>query len=194
MTTHLSLYNETSGEWLRLRRLHVGQTEVLEIEGGVPPGGDGPPMHVHVDQDEEGVVTSGQLGTTLCGVTRTFGPGERAAFPRGVPHRWWNAGHEPLVFKGLATPAGDLDRFLHGMFAIVNAGGGRPSLFHLAHLLQRHPMQRITTAPVWLERAILATVVAVGRVWRAYPADGWPGSPNRTESAPLADGTLPLSA
>ena len=66
-------------------------------------------------------------------------PGESLLLPRGVPHRWWNEGDEPLAFEGFTHPAVDLDRYLQAVFDIVNAGPpGRPSLFYLAHLALRH--------------------------------------------------------
>jgi len=34
--------------------------------------------------------------------------GETAALPAGVPHRWCNAGDDPLEFSGQVVPAADL--------------------------------------------------------------------------------------
>jgi mannose-6-phosphate isomerase-like protein (cupin superfamily) len=179
MSQTLRLHNRHTGEWLHLTRGVDDGVEVLWLEGGVPPHGDGPPMHVHVDQDESGEVVSGRLSATVAGKTLTLGPGERAVFPRGVPHRWWNAGDEPVAFRGRATPAGDLDQFLEGMFAIVNASpNGRPSLFHVAHLSLRHPGQRVSPAPPWVDRLVLRAIVGIGRMIGAYPASGWPGAPS----------------
>jgi mannose-6-phosphate isomerase-like protein (cupin superfamily) len=187
VTPTLQLLNRHTGEWLHLHRGYEGDREVLYLHGGVPPGGEGPPMHVHVDQDETGEVVSGRLSASVGGKTLTFGPGEQATFPRGVPHRWWNAGDEPVVFRGKAVPAGDLDQFLHGIFDIVNASAnGRPSLFHVAHLSLRHPGQRVSPAPAWVDRIVLRIVVAVGRMVGAYPAGGWPGAPQSTTKAPMA--------
>jgi Cupin domain len=171
---------------------------VLEIEGGVPPRGEGPPMHIHVNQVEEGVVLSGVLAARVGARTITVGPGEPAVFPRGVPHRWWNAGDEPLVSKGRAVPAGDLDRQLQAVFAVVNAGAnGRPSLFHLAHVQYRHRhTQRLALAPAWVQTIVLFAIVALGRLVGAYPAAGWPGAPQSCPGAPEAplvsgEGTSP---
>jgi quercetin dioxygenase-like cupin family protein len=172
------LHNRHSGERLQMTRGVENGREVLYLEGSLPPHSQGPPMHIHVDQDESGEVVSGRLSAIVDGKTITLGAGERAFFPRGVRHRWWNAGDEPLVFKGKAEPAGDLDQFLEGIFAIINASpSGRPSLFHIGHLSLRHPSQRVSPAPAWVDRILFRIIVAIGTLVGAYPAGGWPGAP-----------------
>jgi mannose-6-phosphate isomerase-like protein (cupin superfamily) len=130
MSSHLQLENRHTGEVLRLRRVRVGGDTILELEGGVPPKGKGPPLHVHLAQREEGRVLEGVLSGVVGDRQVTVKTGESAVFLAGVPHRWWNDGDEPLTFKGRVVPAGDLDRFLQGLFAVVNAGPpGRPPFF-----------------------------------------------------------------
>jgi mannose-6-phosphate isomerase-like protein (cupin superfamily) len=189
MDTHLQLENRHTGETLRLRRIRDRGQVVLEIEGGLPPHRDGPPMHIHVNQHEEGAVLSGVLNGHVGTRTVTFRAGEACVFPAGVPHRWWNNGDEPLRFKGRAVPAADLDRFLQAVFAIANAGtAGRPSVFHMVHLLHRHRhTQRLAGIPVWLQRIVLPAVVVIGRVLGKYPARGWPGAPGSCLGAPEAE-------
>lgn len=178
MTQTRQLHNRHTGERLTIARAVENGREVLYLDGSLPPHSEGPPMHVHVDQDETGEVVSGQLSAIMDGKRLTFGTGERVFIPRGVRHRWWNAGDEPLVFKGKADPAGDFDRYLEGIFAILNASAsGRPSLFHLAHLSLRYPSQRLSPAPAWVDRILFRIVVAVGTLAGAYPASGWPGAP-----------------
>jgi mannose-6-phosphate isomerase-like protein (cupin superfamily) len=186
MDAFLQIDNRHTGEWLRLRRVRQEDVEVLELEGGVPPGGEGPPEHVHIGQVEEGFVVSGVLTASVNGKRVTVRAGESTVLPADVPHRWWNEGDEPLVFKGRALPAGDLDRFLQAIFAIVNAGPrNRPSLFHLAHLLHRsrHAYQ-MTMMPRWVQRLAFPIVIAIGHVAGAYPKTGWPGDPASCTGAP----------
>jgi mannose-6-phosphate isomerase-like protein (cupin superfamily) len=187
MDAYLQIDNRHTGEWLRLRRVHENGGEVLELEGGVPPGGEGPPEHVHFGQVEEGFVVSGVLTASVNGERVTVRAGESTVLPADVPHRWWNEGDEPLVFKGRALPAGDLDRFLQAIFAIVNAGPrNRPSLFYLAHLLQRYRhAYRMMMMPRWVQRVAFPVVIAIGHVVGAYPKTGWPGSPEQCSGAPL---------
>jgi mannose-6-phosphate isomerase-like protein (cupin superfamily) len=186
MDTHLQLENRHTGEWLRLRRTHDRGQVVLEIEGGLPPHRAGPPLHIHIGQLEEGAVLSGVLGGRVGTRTLTFRAGETCVFPIGVPHAWWNDGAEPLRFKGRAVPAADLDRFLQAVFAIANASrSGRPSVFHMVHVLHRHRhTQRLAAIPVWVQRIVLPTVVAIGRLLGQYPSSGWPGAPGSCLGAP----------
>jgi len=188
MDTLLLLENRHTGEWLRLRRVREGDQVVLEIEGGIPPHCEGPPLHIHVCQREEGVVARGILSGRVGGGGVTFSAGEAALFPAGVPHRWWNDGDEPLTFRGRAVPATDLDRFLQAVFAISNAGRpGRPSPFHMAHVLYRHrSTQRLARMPGWVRRGVLPLVILIGRLLGQYPAEGWPGAPESCLGAPEA--------
>lgn len=189
MDAYLQIDNRHTGEWLRLRRVRERGVEILELEGGVPPHGEGPPEHVHVGQVEEGFVVSGVLTATVNGERITARAGESVALPADIPHRWWNEGTEPLIFKGRAVPAGNLDQFLQGIFAIVNASPkNRPSLFHLAHLLHRwRHAYRMMMMPVWVQRLLFPAVIAVGHVVGAYPKTGWPGAPDACTGAPLVE-------
>ena len=187
----LKLHNRHNDEWLHMTRGVKDGREVLFIEGGLPPHSDGPPMHVHVDQDECIEVVSGRFSATENGKNVTLGPGERVVLARGLRHRWWNAGDEPLVVKGTAEPAGDLDQFVAGIFEIINASAsGRPSPFYIAHLSLRHPSQRLSPAPAWVDRIVFRIIVAIGTVVGAYPASGWPGAPSPVGRGSNARATL----
>ena len=95
MNAYLQIDNRHTGEWLRLRRVREQGVEVLELEGGVPPGGEGPPEHVHIGQVEEGFVVSGVLTASVDGKRFTVRAGESMVLPADLPHRWWNDGDEP---------------------------------------------------------------------------------------------------
>ena len=182
------LHNRHTGERLHLTRGVEDGREVLYLEGSLPPHSEGPPMHVHVDQDESGEVIGGRLSAIVGGKTITLGPGERAFFPRGVRHRWWNAGDERLEFNGWAKPVVDLDRFLQAIFEIVNAGPpGRPSLYYLAHAALRHrKTQRLTAPPAAVQAVLFRAVVGLGTALGKYRGEDWPGCPARCSGAPLA--------
>lgn len=185
----LVLENRHTGERLVLRRRRRGEETWLEIEGSLRPGGQGPPLHTHVLEDEEGEVRSGTLAAIIGGREVVVRPGERAILPRGVPHRWWNGGDTVLEFLGYARPVVDLDRYLQALFDLANASpDGRPSGFHLAHVLWRHRRtQRLNLPLPWpLQHLVLALVVGVGTVLGRYRGTGWPGCPSRCPGAPGA--------
>ena len=118
----LIIENRHTGERLALRRVKRGDDVCLEVKGSLPPHRQGPPLHTHAVEDEEGFVRSGTLSAVLNGRRITAGSAERVSFPRGSAHRWWNDGNEPLVFEGYARPAVDLDRFLQAILEVLNAG------------------------------------------------------------------------
>jgi len=185
----LQLENRHTGETLRMRRVRDANGQsVLVIEGTLPPRRNGPPLHLHVDQREEGVVKVGSLGVQIGKERLVIPAGGRGVFPPGVAHKWWNAGDVLLEFSGHATPAGDLDRYLQALFAVLNAApSNRPSIFYIAHVLWRHRRTQLAVQPPpVVQRIVFPVVLFVGRILGKYRGDSWPGSP---ESCPGAPGT-----
>jgi mannose-6-phosphate isomerase-like protein (cupin superfamily) len=176
-----------TGERLAMRRVKRGDEEWLELKGSIPAHRQGPPLHIHVAEDEEGVVKSGTLSAVLDGRRITAGPGAQLSLPRGSAHRWWNDGNEPLVFEGSVRPAVDFDRFLQATFEVLNAGpAGRPPLFYMAHLLLRHRhTQTVLFPPRPIQAVLFRVIVAVGTLLGRYRGDDWPGCPSRCVGAPL---------
>ncbi len=189
MTDVLRLENRHTGEVLRLRRVRERDGRVvLMIEGSLPPGTSGPPPHIHWQQQEEGKVIAGKFGARRGTETILLGPGEPAVFPAGVVHSWWNAGNDMLEAHGKAVPAGDLDRFLEALFAVINAGpSGRPPMFYLAHVLWRHrDTQTMAVPPRIVQRVLFPLVVMIGRLLGKYRGAEWPGCPASCTGAPEA--------
>jgi mannose-6-phosphate isomerase-like protein (cupin superfamily) len=104
--------NRHTGETLALRRVMRDGVLSLELKGSLPPRNEGPPLHIHHIEVEEGVVVAGTLGAILNGERLRVTAGQRAQFPAGAAHRWWNDGDDTLVFEGYSAPLGDLDRYL----------------------------------------------------------------------------------
>ncbi len=118
----LVLDNRHTGERLVLRRVLRGDEVWLELKGSLPPHCEGPPLHIHFAEDEEGHVTAGTLSAVVDGHRINAGPGESAKLPRGSTHRWWNEGDELLEFVGYARPVVDLDRYLQAVFEVSKRG------------------------------------------------------------------------
>jgi mannose-6-phosphate isomerase-like protein (cupin superfamily) len=187
----LRLHNRHTGEVLTLRRRRRDGAAVLELRGSLPARRQGPPLHVHFVEHEEGRVISGHLSAEVGGRSVVAGPGETVRFPAGVPHRWWNDGDEPVEFDGYAGPVADLDRYLQAVFEIMNAGSSaRPPLFYLAHLSLRHRRtQAALVMPRALQRVLFRMVVAIGTALGRYRGTAWPGCPARCTGIPAeADG------
>jgi mannose-6-phosphate isomerase-like protein (cupin superfamily) len=161
----LSLENRHNGEILRMRRVHDAQGQIILIlDGSMPPRTSGPPLHVHLHEHEEIIVSAGTLGAQI-GTEKIVVPaGGAAVMPAGVFHRWWNAGDDLLELSGKAVPAADVDRFLQGLFAVLNASSnGRPSIFHMAHVLWRHrETQLLSVPPPAIQRIVFNFLAGFG--------------------------------
>lgn len=188
-TEALVLENRHTGEHLALRRVERNGEVWLELKGSLPPHREGPPLHVHRLEHEEGRVISGTLSAVVDGETVRVDAGGGAQFPPGSVHRWWNDGDETLVFEGLSGPLVDLDRYLQAVFDVLNAGRpGRPSLFYMAHVARRHRRtQAVLVGPRAVQAVLFPVVVAIGTVLGKYRGSDWPGCPQRLRDAPTAE-------
>jgi hypothetical protein len=186
----LWLDNRHTGERLRMRRVQDanGQT-VLYVDGSLPARASGPPPHVHFNLREEGIVKAGFLGARIGKETIMVPAGGSAVFPAGIVHSWWNAGDVLLELSGQVTPAGELDRYLQGIFAVLNAGRpGRPSLFYLAHVVWRHRhTHSLVVPPRAVLRVVFPLILMAGRLLGKYRGTGWPGSPESCTGAPVVE-------
>ncbi|HEX8713116.1 MAG TPA: cupin domain-containing protein [Terracidiphilus sp.] len=195
MDNILRLENRHNGEILLMRRMldAQGQT-VLALDGTLPPGTSGPPLHVHFREHEQGIVKAGTLGAQVGTEKIVVKTGGTAILPKGVPHRWWNAGDDLLEFSGHAAPAVDLDRFLQAVFAVLNASSnGRPPIFYLAHVLWRHrDTQLLSVPPPAIQRFLLPVVLILGRILGKYRGTDWPGSPESCPGAPLVEASAKM--
>ncbi len=91
--------------------------------------------------------------------------------------------------KGVARPAADLDRYLQGVFEVMNAGPpGRPPLFYMAHVSLRHRRtQTVLLMPAPLQAVLFRVIVALGTVLGRYRGRDWPGSPAHCTGAPSGE-------
>jgi quercetin dioxygenase-like cupin family protein len=71
----------------------------------VPPGG-GPPPHIHTREDETFYVLEGNIEFLLGDQTVVAGPGDFVNVPRGIVHRFRNAGTATARIILTFTPAG----------------------------------------------------------------------------------------
>ena len=188
MDNFLRLENRHTGEVLVMRRMRDAQGQiVLTLDGTLPPGRNGPPLHVHFNENEEGIVKAGTLGAQLEKERFVVPAGGTVVLPAGRPYRWWNAGDDLLEFSGHVVPV-DLDRFLQALFAVLNASKGRPPIFYLAHVLWRHrDTQLLSIPPPPIQRILLPLVLIIGRILGKYRGSSWPGSPESCPGAPLVE-------
>ena len=75
------------------------------MEAFVPPGG-GPPPHIHRNEDETFYIVEGRIEFLLGDEVVTGGTGDFVNVPRGVVHRFHNAGAAAARMILTFTPAG----------------------------------------------------------------------------------------
>lgn len=179
---------ESRGEWLDLRRTRsTSGTEELRMTGSLLGHREGPPLHLHFQEDELVEVVSGTASVQVDGQRLVLTAGESVRFPRGKVHTWWNDGDEEVVIRGVTTPVVDLDRYLQAVFEVLAAGPpDRPPLFYMAHVMHRHRKTQFTPfMPRALQQVLLPILVLLGTVLGKYRGTSWPGCPSRCTGAPL---------
>jgi len=175
------------GERLEMRRTRTaGGTEELHMFGSLLAHRKGPPLHVHLEEEELVEVVSGAASVQVNGERRVLKAGEPVCFPKGIAHTWWNDGDEELVLRGVVRPAIDLDRYLQAVFEVLDSGRpNRPPIFYMAHVMYRHRRTQLTPiVPRVVQRVLLPVVVLVGTVLGKYRGTAWPGCPSRCKGAP----------
>ena len=192
-TSPLVIENKHTGERLELRRLRMDGQVCLELRGSLPPRSEGPALHIHFEEHEEGKVHSGILTALVDGKRIQAGSGESVELPRGSAHRWWNEGEELLEFTGYARPVVDLDRYLQAVFQVVNAGPpNRPPIIYIAHAMLRHrKTQAVLLMPRPIQAVLFRIAFLIGSLLGRYRGEDWPGCPTRCTGAPLVTRVRP---
>jgi quercetin dioxygenase-like cupin family protein len=160
-----------SGERLTfLRRVRDSAGDRLEVENVVTPG-SGPPMHVHLYQEEALTIQEGRIGYQRLGEPPRFGgPGETVVFRAGEAHKFWNAWDEDLRGIGYVQPPDNVEYFLAALFESQRrSGGSRPDPFEAAFLMRRYRSEfQMVEIPAAVQRFVFPVIVAVGRLLGRY--------------------------
>ena len=81
------------------------------------PPGEGPPLHLHVDQDEVLYVLEGELRVLLGDDVRPASAGSFVFIPGNVPHTWQVVGDTPARLLVILAPSG-IERLYEGWDSI----------------------------------------------------------------------------
>jgi len=104
---------------IKVRGMHsAGRIAVLD---SVIPPSEGPPLHLHANEDELLYVLDGSFRFQLADDVSETPPDSTVYIPRGVPHCFQNVGDRPGRLLVVFTPAG-MERF----FELT---GGDPAAF-----------------------------------------------------------------
>ena len=90
-----------------------GQTGgALTVWESTAAPGEGPPVHVHRNEDEFMYVLEGELRFRLAETDRTAPAGSFVFIPRNLPHTWQNAGDgEARILFGFTPGSPGMERF-----------------------------------------------------------------------------------
>jgi quercetin dioxygenase-like cupin family protein len=84
----------------------------LTILESTPAGGEGPPFHVHAEQDEVVYVLEGEFRFRLEDEVSAAPPGSMMFIRRGTQHSWQNTGSEPgRLLVAFVPGAPGMERF-----------------------------------------------------------------------------------
>jgi mannose-6-phosphate isomerase-like protein (cupin superfamily) len=72
----------------------------------------GPPLHLHLHQEEWFYVIEGEVVFQVGGEQKHLRPGDSILGPRGVPHTFSSVGEKPGRMLIAFTPAGKMEEFL----------------------------------------------------------------------------------
>lgn len=144
--------------------------EKVFVEGFCKPKA-GPAMHTHFKQEESLTVVSGRMGYQIFGQEIKFlSPGETILFNRGMPHKFWAEGSEPLHIKGWIQPAHTVVYFLSAVYAAQNKSGkGEPDPFDAAYLLTKYATEYdMPDIPKFVKKVIFPLTVFIGHLLGKY--------------------------
>jgi mannose-6-phosphate isomerase-like protein (cupin superfamily) len=142
----------------------------LEMEVSLKVGGQGPPLHIHLQQTEEFDVLAGVAGFQVGRERVEAEVGGRRVVPPGTPHTWWNAGIHELLLHAVLRPALGTEAMLRGVFAAANRHRAPlPGPFDGARWMLRVRGEYQLVHPPWLiQRGVFPLVVVLGQLLGKY--------------------------
>jgi quercetin dioxygenase-like cupin family protein len=99
-----SVENPTGGRLTFKAQAEATGGALTVVEGTATPG-EGPPLHVHRDQDETIYVLQGRYRVRLGDRDVDAPAGAFVFIPRGTPHTWQNVGEDMARFVATLAPA-----------------------------------------------------------------------------------------
>src|SRR5437868_8866076 len=87
---------------------HTSGSRYCSVNWIRTPAGGGSPAGLHThDVDQIFYILSGTMSVEVSGTQYECPPGTLVVFPKGVPHRNWNASSEPTVHLAINAPTPD---------------------------------------------------------------------------------------
>jgi quercetin dioxygenase-like cupin family protein len=109
--------NPIGGDFTFLARGAQTNGALTALESVIPPG-QGPPVHVHANEDESIYLIDGAMRFKLGDELSDTPAGSYVFIPRGLPHAFHNPGDAPVRILVTFTPAG-MEPFFEHMAALT---------------------------------------------------------------------------
>lgn len=102
----LEAMKESRGEINEKIKMRSASGEFMKVGIIMEPEGEGPPLHVHPNEEQFIYVLGGEMHFILGDQDRIVGPGTLIHVPRGTPHRSRPV-NGPAMFFTVKSPVGD---------------------------------------------------------------------------------------
>lgn len=160
--------NKVTGEQITfLETAEETNGRYLYIEVSLPPQGDGPPLHIHDQFEEEFEVVSGKLTVTLGKEQHVLEDGDCRIAPLRKPHTFTNNHDEPVVFRVRLTPPSQFEESVRIHYGLMDDGlvdaKGNPKLFAHTALVLTMQNTLIVGLPLWIQRKLFPFIVKRAR-------------------------------
>lgn len=104
----------------------------LGVFESTTPAGEGPPVHIHNNEDEVLHIIDGEFEFWLDGKVSRGRNGMSVFLPRGVPHTFRVVGNRPGRILAIATPGGFENFFIEAVSRDLRIPDDMPELMQLA--------------------------------------------------------------
>jgi quercetin dioxygenase-like cupin family protein len=165
-----TLINHVTGEELTFFETAASTDgEYVELMCTVRPGGFVAAAHIHPSQSETFTTVEGTLDLRVGRDRMRLEPGESAIVAPGTPHRFWNNGAEPAVFRCVVRPALQFESLIETMFTLAAEGRtnrkGMPNPVRMAAIARAHrDVIRLAGVPAWLQDLGTLAAMPLARV------------------------------
>ena len=178
-----TIENPVTGERLVFRATAAETNgELTAFDTYVQPNGAVAAAHYHPIQTERFEVVSGTIGLKVAGEKLELGPGQVARIKPGTPHKFWNAGDDPLHFVAEVRPALRFEEMIRTMFSLAADGKtnkkGMPNPFRMAVIAAEYKdIIRLPFPPAAVQDMGLALGAPLGRLMGYAPVYEPAGAP-----------------
>lgn len=147
---------------MTLNDRHNAENGITFIESGA----DGPPIHLHPQQEEIFKVLQGKLEVYRKDQWHSLEAGDELVIPKNTPHSFRSRDAAPSYFEYIVTPKGNFTGMLQTFEALMLADKIRSnsdlrSLLYMAMIFKKHEQEIVSVTP---PQFIMTGLSAIGKL------------------------------